>query len=605
MIQSVICAKSLSFTKRIALSCTIYIYKVMYFIRKIDIMSQVFLALAFLFLPLSVMGQERKSWQAPLDIPLFLSGNYGEIRTDHFHAGLDLKTQQTEGKQVLAADSGMVVRISVASGGYGRAVYLKHPDGSMTVYGHLQRFEPGLQNWVTERQYREKSFAVNLIPPAGRFLYAKGECIGYSGNTGSSGGPHLHFEIRDKSGEIALNGLFCGFAIKDSIPPVIRRIGIFPLDPSAVVNGCSAKEILAVTDSFGTTGAVATVHGRIGFGIETYDYLNGSPNVCSPYTVSLYVDDRLHFRFRLDSIPFALTGYMNSHIDFAEQVMHGHAVQKLFLDPGNRLHIYPVQVDRGTVVFTDSLLHHVQVVSADAYGNTATQAFSVRSVPQAPEVSAAEPESDSLVRLDWQRPNTVSKGNLRLQVPEGALYDNCALRIRIRETDSLTLSPLYTVGSETIPLHRAASLSLRADHIPKSLRGKVYLAGLTYRGKRLAFGGRYKDGMITAAIPVLGRFYLLADTTPPSILPVPEMACDTCGAGQSIGFRITDSGSGISRFTGKIDNAWALFVYDGKNDLLSYTVDESRLDSGKKHLFEITVWDDRGNSSRYRGSFFF
>jgi hypothetical protein len=156
-----------------------------------------------------------------------------------------------------------------------------------------------------------------------------------------------------------------------------------------------------------------------------------------------------------------------------------------------------------------------------------------------------------------------------------------------------------------IPLQRSANLSLRAAHIPKSLRAKVYIAGLTYRGKRLALGGRYKDGMITAAIPAFGRFYLMADTTAPSILPLGEMASDTCRAGQTIGFRITDSGSGIGRYSGKIDNAWALFVYDGKNDLLTYTVDENRLTPGKIHHFEITVSDERGNTARYRGSFFF
>ncbi len=605
MIQFAICAKRLSFTKRTAFSCTIYIYKVMHFILKNGIKTQVFIPWVISLLSLNAGAQPAKIWQAPLDIPLFLSGNYGEIRTDHFHAGLDLKTQQAEGKQVLAADSGMVVRVSVASGGYGRAVYLKHPDGSMTVYGHLQRFEPALERWVTDRQYREKSFSVNLFPPAGRFVYPRGACIGYSGNTGSSGGPHLHFEIRDKSGERALNGLLYKFAIKDTIAPVIRRIGILPLGGAASVNGMSGKAVIAVTDSFGKGGPVATVHGRIGFGVETYDFLNGSANVCSPHTVSLSVDGRLTFRFRLDSIPFSLTGMMNSHIDYAEQILHGYSIQKLFLDPGNRLDIYPVQLNRGAVLFNDSLVHRIQIAAADAYGNTTALDFLVRSVQQAPAASVPEPESDSLVHLNWQQARTVSGATFRLQVPEGALYDDCSLRIRVRETDSLHLSPLYTFGDETIPLERSASLSLRAAHIPKSLRGKVYLAGFTHRGKRLALGGRYKDGMITAAIPAFGRYCLMADTTAPTILPVPEMACDTCRAGQPVGFRITDSGSGISRFTGKIDNAWALFVYDGKNDLLTYTVDESRLGSGKKHLFEITVWDERGNSSRHRGSFFF
>ncbi len=184
---------------------------------------------------------------SPVDIPLFLAGNYGEIRNAHFHGGIDIKTQQVEGKTVVAADSGYVFRVAVQSGGYGHALYLRHPSGFVTVYGHLRQFAPQIEAWVKEQQYRKKSFEVDLNPNEHQFVFRKGEMIGLSGNTGSSGGPHLHFEIRDKSASIPLNGLKYSFPIKDLVKPKIEWLCIYPLDDSSTVNGLNRKLLLPVS----------------------------------------------------------------------------------------------------------------------------------------------------------------------------------------------------------------------------------------------------------------------------------------------------------------------------------------------------------------------
>lgn len=542
------------------------------------------------------------SFAAPLGIPLFLSGNFGEIRTDHFHAGLDFKTRQTVGKEVLAADSGFVMRVSVQSGGYGHAVYLRHPGGAITVYGHLLCFEPALAAWVKDQQYRKKSFEVNLFPPSGRFVYSKGAMIGLSGNTGSSGGPHLHFEIRDKTGEIALNGLRFPFAVADTIRPVITRLGLYALDRNSMVNDTEESLVLRVNDSTGLGAVVPRVSGRIGFGVETFDFLNGSANICSPFSLALYVDNHLHFKCVLDSIPFALTGAMNSHIDYAAKITGGWSIQKLYLDPGNKLALYPVAIHRGEVVFRDTLLHDIHIVSEDVYGNRRELEFLVQSaLPQLTE--RPEAPSDSLVKFRYNQTNTLEKRGILLVLPAGALYNDNRIRFSAKAVDSLRFSPLYRIGSETIPLQMAGQLSISADRVPRILRNKVYVATLTFKGKQVSCGGKYRDGMITTRMKSFGRYFLLADTVPPQIEPVGFAPGDTCTAGEGISFRITDRGSGISRYTGYIDGKWALFEFDAKNDLLCWLPDDKRLSRNRMHSLSLTVTDERGNTTRYKGQF--
>ncbi|MBN2814449.1 MAG: M23 family metallopeptidase, partial [Bacteroidales bacterium] len=218
---------------------------------------------------------------SPVDIPILLSGSYGELRSTHFHAGIDIKTQQTEGKNVLAAAEGYVYRIVVQTDGYGKALYLRHPGGKITVYAHLSMFSPAVEAYVKENQYRRKSFELDLYPEAGKFSYKCGEQIGLSGNTGSSEGPHLHFEVRDRSGSVPLNPLNYGFAIADKTKPRISGLFIYNLVVSDRSKKVIAKTELSLTGNNGhyrLTNDTVTIAGPVGIGIETYDYFDQSTN---------------------------------------------------------------------------------------------------------------------------------------------------------------------------------------------------------------------------------------------------------------------------------------------------------------------------------------
>jgi murein DD-endopeptidase MepM/ murein hydrolase activator NlpD len=543
----------------------------------------------------------------PLNIPLFLAGNYGEIRGAHFHTGVDFKTEQVEGKKVFAADSGYVYRISVQSGGYGHSVYMRHPDGKVTLYGHLRQFTQEMDTWVKNQQYHKKSFEVDLYPPGDMFVFRKGGLIGFSGSTGFSGGPHLHFEIRDRSASIPLNVLKFKFPVQDGIKPKINWIAIYPMDDSSSVNGVNQKLLLPVTGNNGNphleTENIA-VSGNIGFGIETFDYLDNSANPCSPYAVSLFEDNRMHFRFVLDSIPFSLSGYVDSHMDYEEKLKSGKTIQKLFVEPNNRLSIYKVVINRGIIRFSDTLVHRMAMWVEDAYGNLSQLNFRVRSstISFSPDNEA---DSNVVARFYYDSLNVFEQADVKVVVPRDALFTNIRFRFTKEKCDTVNLSDVFKIHQGYTPLNKPYILSIKPGIIPAGLHSKVMIAGVSEEGKWSGYGGNFKNGFVTAQLKTFGRFFVTVDTLNPTITPVDFITGKKYAEGQVISFRIADKQSGIRKYIGYIDKNWALFEYDAKNDLLTYTMDGKRIEAGKKHSVEIMVADNRENVTHFLASFYF
>ena len=578
----------------------------MHFISLFLVFAGVFVAHVVNAQPVQNNIRKLPELSAPLSIPMLLAGNYGEIRSTHFHAGIDIKTEQVEGKNVLAAWPGYIYRIVVQSGGYGRALYMKHDNGLVTVYAHLQRFDPALEIFVREQQYRKKSFEVDLYPEAGLFAFSGGEIIGISGNSGSSEGPHLHFEIRDASGNVPFNALTYGFAIRDAVKPRINWLAVYPLDSQSRVNGANRKlliQILGRNGNYYPASGDIRVSGNIGFGIETFDFLDNSANSCSPYTLDMRVDDQLYYLCRFDSIPFSMSGYVNSYIDYAESVLSGKKIQKLFIDPNNRLHIYKTAKNRGAVRFADSAVHRVDIRVKDAYGNETVLGFHVTSTGERPVLQASRPGGHILFYYDSL--NVFENADVRLVVPQHALFDNIAFQYHGKLTDSTCPGEMFGIHNEFTPLFKSCILSLKASGIPEDLQDKAFLAGPGKKGNCVSHGGSFKDGFVTARVKVFGRFFVALDTVSPVIAPNGFLKGQTCREDQVLSFLIKDLQSGIRSYTGYIDKKWALFEYDGKNDLLNYKIDASRLEKGKSHSLEIVVMDNKENVTRFVSDFLY
>ncbi len=545
---------------------------------------------------------------APLNIPLLLSGNYGEIRSAHFHAGIDIKTDQVTGKKVFAAENGYVARVNIQSGGYGNSIYLAHPGGYMTVYAHLQEFMPELERYVKEHQYESKSFEVNLFPEPNRFAYKKGEMIGLSGNSGNSSGPHLHFEVRDLKTSIPLNVLNFNFPIVDNISPQILWLAVYPLDKSGMVNGKREKGMFQVYRQNGTYmihDKVIKVSGEIGFGIETYDFLNGSANRCSPYNAIFTIDDQIICEYRLDSIPFSMTSYVNSHIDYGEKIRSGKVIQKLFVDPNNKLAIYKVLSNRGIYLFNDTLLHRAKICISDVYGNESVFIFSLQSSISDDSLIPVPKDSTVVSTFRYNQLNVYENNDIRIVIPKDALYDDILFQYGKIPGNSVSLSDTFRIHNEYTPLHKSYVLSVRTKDLPNRYHDKIMLAAKNGNGKIISYGGEYNNGFVTAQLGSFGSFYLALDTIGPSIIPVNFIKDGHYTGGETLSFTIQDDESGISSYEGYIDGEWTLFKYDAKNDLLNYDIDEKRLAGSQNHHIELIVTDHKDNVAHFRSSFYY
>jgi hypothetical protein len=542
----------------------------------------------------------------PLDIPLLLSGNYGEIRTAHFHTGIDFLTEQ--GKKVYAAAEGYISRISIQTNGYGKALYITHPNGFITVYGHLKEFTPEIEKYVTDHQYSKKRFEIVLYPPAGKFPVKQKQWVAFSGNTGFSFGSHLHFEIRDQKGDIPLNVLKFNLPINDTRKPSINYLAIYPADEESWVADSFAKLIIPLKNTAGDKIVLSepiSVWGKIGFGIETYDFLDGSANECSPYSVSLMVDDTQRFSFELDKIPFQKSSYIDSHIDYAEKISSGKKIQKLFRDPNNRLNIYSDMIHQGISNFTDSLEHRVAITVSDANNNRTSLTFRVKSEKKIQLPSRPAVDSAAHAVFYYDSLNVFETDDIRIVVPEDALFTNIVFNYHTEMTADTLFSLVHCIHNELTPLHLSYIISIKPVNLPRHLTSKALIAKLEKNNELSSAGGNYTKGFVTTRTNTFGKFVIAIDSLPPEIAPVSFLNNNHYSATQIISFRVKDNLSGINSYNGFIDGNWALFEYDAKNDLLFYKIDASRLSPNQNHTLELIITDNKNNIRKFTGSFYF
>lgn len=544
--------------------------------------------------PLSVFSQQ-SSFRNPFDFPILLSGNFGELRANHFHSGIDFKTQSVEGKPVRAVQDGYISRIGVSPWGYGNVLYMNHPDGTTTVYAHLQKFTALIADYVKEQQYIKESFTVNLDPDSALFSFKQGDIIGFGGNSGSSGGPHLHFEVRDTQTEEVLDPLiYYKDHIKDTQAPRITGLKVYPMEGRGVVNGSVRPRTLKLTTPKSTRQLVVSdkieAWGDIAFGIRAFDSMDGTSNIYGVKEVVLMKDSDVVFRSNIERYSFDETRYLNSFTDYSEWRNNGSFFMKSMIEPGNRLSFVKGK-DRGIITIDEERIYLLSYLLSDLYGNTTLLAFKVQGKKQnLPEIK------DSVV-FNWSGDNRFGAKGVRLFIPRGNLYADLNLRYSSKE-DSTALAGVHTLHSEAIALHKSADLSIRLQHDTLSNKQQYGIVRL-HKGRRHWVGGTYKEGWIQATIRELAVYSLAADTEPPVITPI---APETWGQKKRITIRIADHLSGVDTYRGEIDGEYALFEFDGKKGLLTYDFDSGRLAKGT-HELTFTVTDACGNQSVYTRKF--
>lgn len=519
----------------------------------------------------------------PLQVNYPLTGNFGEPRSKHFHTGLDYYTVE-EGKAIVAVQEGYVSRILVSPYGYGLALYVDHPSGYTSVYGHLSRFDNSIAQWVEEQQYLRKNFSLDTLLPPDKFMVKQGEIIAYSGNSGQSAGPHLHFELRETASENPVNTLTSVYKITDNIPPDIMSVVIYPITRNSLVNQKNEKLLIKTT---GKTGKFTVqkngiyCSGQIGFGIEYTDRINNSANKFGVWQVKLFIDDSLYYHSRMDKIDFSLQNRKNSHFDYAYLVGEKRDVQRCWLEEGNDLKLYPAVKNRGLFIPDAGKNYHIRIELTDYNSNLSTVDFTIMGTENANSEYITNPRKDQLA-IDAE---------CRVEAGSDALFSH--YEIPIAALGKNDLSAIYRIGDESIALKRKISISLYSEKISGDILHKTFMRCECNKSIRL-LPVICEGNFFTAYSQEFGTFSLVADTTPPTIEPVTKFEKTNLSVQKQIKIKISDDLSGIHEYSLYIDDVWVLASYDAKNGVLSYTFDE-HMPAGKEHTLKVSVLDRAKN----------
>lgn len=531
----------------------------------------------------------------PLAIDLVLAGNFGEMRANHFHSGLDLKTQQREGQPVYAPADGYVSRIKVNHYGYGKALYILHPNGYTTVYGHLRSYAGEIEKFVKDSQYRKETFEIELFPEKNRFPVKKGDLIAYTGNTGGSGGPHLHFEIRDSS-QRPMNPLLFGVEIPDTKRPVISAVFAYPIGEDAHIdqsqNRTKLKLIKQKDGSYKTE--TITAFGKIGFGISTYDQQNGASNHNGSYHIQTIHNGTQKFEVLFNKFSFSETRYLNRYTDYGYYETHKSMVQKLFREKNNPLSIITAEDQNGFITIQDSL-NSIYTIKVDDFNNNSV----VVSIPidgkKLPILDSRNIEkTDDYIYANHAM--SITKGKFSIYIPANSLYEDTYLKI---EANGDTL----TFHEDVIPIHSNISITADISAYKEEDRGKLYIGRLNYRGIPYYTSTTRHGDKLSGKTRTFGQYVIASDTEPPQIEAENFSDGKWISNENFLKIKITDKRSGISSYRATINGKFILMEYNYKTDVLTYNFNDN-VNLETENNLKVIVIDNVGNSATFEAKFF-
>lgn len=536
------------------------------------------------------------NYPSPIKIPVYLSANFGELRSNSFHAGVDIKTQGVEGKGVYAVADGYLSRIGVSPWGYGKVLYITHNDGFMSIYAHMSKFNKKINEYVKKKQYNDKSYTQTIYLEKDMFPIRKGDFIGYTGNSGSSTGPHLHYEIRYANTQEPVNPMYFGLKITDNVKPIINGLAVYPLN-SSIVNKRDTSSFFNVSGKDGyyyLNDKIIKANGKIAFGINTYDRANEVNNKYGVYSLELFANNQLIFNLIFDKYSYNETRYVNSLIDYAHLIKNKEHYIRTEIDPLNFLKLYDVR--NGVLAVNEGDTIKMCFVVKDYLNNKSILNFTIIGS----ELSNLKPKpipDRSYYRVFDGDPVIVALDGFEAEIPENAFYRDTYLKVKqLDSIEDIASDYSYIMGSDEIPVHKYITVRLR----PKKEynNNKQLFVAIRDKDAKISYlGCKHIGNYIEANTRSLGTFVLSIDSLAPTIQPMNFKNKGKVSENKTLKIKIKDEDSGIAKYNLYLNDKWTLAEYDAKNNLLIYYIDE-RLKTGINKL-KLVVSDNVGNEKVY------
>ncbi|EGD34639.1 hypothetical protein HMPREF9071_0830 [Capnocytophaga sp. oral taxon 338 str. F0234] len=550
----------------------------------------IYFSFTFLFAQQSQKEYPRDYFGSPLDIPLSYAGNFCELRGNHFHAGLDIKTDGKQGQNVYATADGYISCIRVSTYGYGKVIYIDHPNGYTTVYAHLQKFAPEIEKYVKENQYKAEKYEIELQPKPTDFVVKKGDLIALSGNTGGSAGPHVHYEIRDTHTQNAYNPFLFGYPCDDDISPLVFKVIAYPLEDTSAIEGKQTKkELYLAKEKTAYHTAKIYAQGKIGLGIQAIDKMTGTYNTYGIYKVTMSVNGSPKLSYTFDELVSGEDPYLNTFIDYPLFTKVGSRIQLLYKEPYNKLSIYSLAQDNGVIDIEEGFTYLIEIEVEDFNHNKATITIPIEGKKEAITERNLENKGIPLVA---NRDNMYKTDQASVFFPENTFFHDTFIEVQ-QKGDTLS------VNAPIQPLQKQYNVVFNATKYTSEELPYVCIASVRGKKAKKYYQNTYRKGnILTSRVKTLGKFVLTTDKQAPTVKALNfSKAKNNIAKLDKLKVSVTDNFSGIGKYTATINGKWVLMEYEHKENLLFFTLADKYFTEEEEYLFELTVADKVGNQT--------
>ena len=550
-----------------------------------------FLLLCLLSILFRLNSQEY-NLNSPIDLPLNLSGTFGEFRSSHFHYGLDITTNKKSGYEVYSVDSGSIIRIRVSTSGYGKAVYIDHSNGLTSVYAHLKEFSPKIQEYIKAQQYLNKSYNIQKFFNVGDLVVNKGDLIGYSGNTGGSSGPHLHFEIRDTKSQNPINPLSFKYKYEDIKRPVIRSLYVFDETNSFKKNNPKRYPIKKINDSIYESEKVI-YNNNIGIGLEVYDRQSSNNyNRNGIYEIRMYLDSILSFSYKMDNINISESIFRKVFYDYSLLKTKGIRVQKVYYPPNSKLSFLNHNITKGIFETNDIIKKDVLIEVIDWNNNKSYLNFQIEGM-----LSNIKEKPIDGIEIVPDQEYKIKKNNMEIEFRKNSFFNKVALNIESRN-DTLK------VDKDIYPLRKPYNIKINKKIEDSILRRQSYIGIINKNGKLSFLRTKINGSSFSANSSILGTYVLSRDSIKPEIKPLNFSLNKDISNQSTLRVRIYDNISGIKSYEVLINDKWALFEYEPKSNLIFHKIKDGIIKNGENEI-NIRVLDGVGNETKINSKVYY